>query len=273
VPLYTDDIDRARVAYAALEGRLAGAERRAGTLQAQVDELAARAPESTRDVALLRRRILELESEKLELIKQRDELARVKAELKVTDLVRRLGRAAAVGEATMPDRAIRSLAATVQGHLMPDEDGISLRFHPPELGERVAGLGSTSFELAKVPPQPDEATPRNLAAVLLAKQILYADPRWPGAEPSKLVTEIARTLAEAASADELVAAAAAIAELEAGEGAGLTGAEAEAYRAAVRVLAALVDAIAAKPESSAGDLLAVAAALEATTEAGSRLLR
>jgi hypothetical protein len=271
VPLYTDDINRARVAYTALEGRLADAERRTATLQAQVDELVSREPEATADVALLRRRIVQLESEKLELIEQRDELAAVKAEMKVADLVREVGRAAAAGEATMPDRTIRSLAVTVRGHLAPAEEGIGLRFQPPELGSRTAGLASTSLELAKVPPPPDEGTPPNLAAVLLAKQALYADPRWSGAEPARLVTAISRTLAGAASVAELVSAAAEIAELEGGLAAGLSGVEAESYRAAVHVLVALVDAIAAKPEPSAGDVLALAAGLEATTQAARRL--
>lgn len=273
MPLFTDDIDRARAAYRALERRFVDAERRTAALQAHVDELVTREPQATSDVALLRRRIAQVEGEKLELIKQRDELAAVKAEMKVADLVRGLGRAAAIGEATMPDRAIRSLAATVQGYLAPDEDGVGLRFNPPELGHRVGGLASASFELAKVPPAPEEATPPNFAAVLLAKQALYADERWPGADSSELVTEITRTLGAAASVDEVVSAAGAIAELEARQGAGLAGAEAEPYRAAVRALAALVDAIATKPEASAGDVLALAAALEATTAVARGLLR
>ena len=106
----------------------------------------------TDDVRRLRQRIAQLEGEKLELYKQREELARVKAELSLPDLARSLALAAAAGEASAPDRAVRSLAATVQGHFTVGPDGVGIRFQPPELGDRTAGLGRASFELAKVPP-------------------------------------------------------------------------------------------------------------------------
>ena len=59
----------------------------------------------------------QLESEKLELMRQRDELVRVKAEMSLGDFARSLGRAATVAEAAAPDRAVRSLSATVRGAL------------------------------------------------------------------------------------------------------------------------------------------------------------
>jgi hypothetical protein len=273
VPLYTDDIRRARAAYDLLEARLAGAERRVAELQATVDELVARQPPATKDTELLRRRILQLEGEKLELREQREELARVKAEVSVADLVRGFGRAASVGEASMPDRAIRSLTATVQGHVTPDADDIGIRFQPPELGARTGGLASASFELAKVPPSPDAPAFPNLAGVLQEKQALYADPRWPRqADASRVVSAVTRALAGSATTPEIVSAASSVAEGERRMASGLRGEEASPYRSATRVLSALVDAVAAKPEASAGDVLALAAALEATTDAARRLL-
>ncbi len=126
----------------------------------------------------LRQRIAALETEKLELQKQREELARVKAEISLADLARSFATAATAGEAAAPDRAVRSLAATVQGHFTVGPDGVGIRFQPPELGDRTAGLGRASFELAKLPPPAAAAAPSNLTAVLQEKQALYSDERW-----------------------------------------------------------------------------------------------
>ena len=103
-------------------------------------------PPATTDAAVLRRRIAELESEKLELVRQRDELARVKAEMSFDDLARSLGRAATVAEAAAPDRAVRSLSATIRAHFTPSPEGVAVRFQPPELGAQTAALGTASDE-------------------------------------------------------------------------------------------------------------------------------
>jgi hypothetical protein len=226
------------------------------------------------DAAALRRRIAELESEKLELVRQRDELARAKAEMSLGDFARSLGRAATVAEAAAPDRAVRSLSATIRAHFTPEPDGIGIRFQPPELGGLTAGLGSASLELAKVPPAPDAAAPSNLTAVLQEKQALYSDEHWPRkAEGRKVVGEITRVLGLLPVAPELVAAAASIAAHERRMALSFRGGEGQPYRTATRALIWLVNAITAKADASAGDLLALGASLAATTATARELLR
>jgi hypothetical protein len=226
------------------------------------------------ELQLLRRRIAALETEKLELQKQRDDLARLKGEISLADLARGLARAATVGEAAAPDRAVRSLAASVQGHFTVEPDGVAIRFQPPELGDKTAGLGRASFELAKLPPPVSAASPTNLTAVLQEKQALYSDERWRRkAEGGRVVSEVTRALGVTPSAQELAAAAASIANHERRMALSFRGGEGQAYRTATRSLVWLVNAIVTKPEASAADLLALSATLAATTAAARELLR
>jgi hypothetical protein len=226
------------------------------------------------ELQLLRRRIAALETEKLELLKQREELARVKGEISLPDLARGLARAATVGEVAAPDRAVRSLAASVQGHFMVEPDGVAIRFQPPELGDKTAGLGRASFELAKLPPPVSAAAPTNLTAVLQEKQALYSDERWRRqAEGGRVVSEVTRVLGVTPGAQELVAASASIANHERRMALSFRGGEGQAYRTATRSLVWLVNAIVTKPEASAADLLALSATLAATTAAARELLR
>jgi hypothetical protein len=228
----------------------------------------------TEDVRLLRQHIARLEGEKLELRQQRDELIRVKAELSLADLARGLARAATAGEASAPDRAVRSLAATVQGHFTIGPEGVGIRFQPPELGDKTAGLGRASFELAKLPPPAAAAAPSNLTAVLQEKQALYSDERWRRkAEGTKVVSEITRVLGVTPTSAELVAAGASIANHERRMALSFRGGEGQPYRTATRSLVWLVNAVATKPDASAGDLLALSVALAATTAAARELLR
>lgn len=226
------------------------------------------------EAALLRRRIAALETERLELLRQRDELARVKAEISLGDFARSLGRAATVAEAASPDRAVRSLSATVRGHFTPEPGGVGIRFQPPELAGEVAALGSASLQLAKVPPAPDAPAPSNLTAVLQEKQVLYGDERWPRkAEGRRVVAEITRVLGLLPAARELVEAASSIAAHERRMALSFRGGEGQPYRTATRSLIWLVNAITAKAEASAGDLLALGATLAATTATARELLR
>jgi len=222
----------------------------------------------------LRNRVAALETEKLELHEQREELARVKAEISLADLARSFATAATAGEAAAPDRAVRTLAATVQGHFTVGPDGVGIRFQPPELGDRTAGLGQASFELAKLPPPESAAAPTNLASVLQEKQGLYSDDRWRRkAEGTRVVSEITRVLAAAPTAAELVAAASSIAAHERRMALSFRGGEGQPYRTATRALVWLVNAIVTKSEASATDLLALSAALAATTAAARELVR
>ncbi|HSS80453.1 MAG TPA: hypothetical protein VLK24_04560 [Gaiellaceae bacterium] len=226
------------------------------------------------EAVLLRRRIAALESERLELLRQRDELARVKAEISLGDFARGLGRAATVAEAAAPDRAVRSLSATVRGHFTPEPGGVGIRFQPPELGGRPDALGSASLQLAKVPPAPDAPAPSNLGAVLQEKQLLYADERWPRkAEGRRVVAEIIRVLGLLPGAPELVETASSIAAHERRMALSFRGGEGQPYRTSTRALIWLVNAVTAKADASAGDLLALGAALAATTATARELLR
>jgi hypothetical protein len=231
-------------------------------------------PPVTTEVRLLRQRIAQLETEKLELYKQREELARVKAELSLADLARGLARAATAGEASAPDRAVRSLAASVQGHFIFELDGVGIRFQPPELGHSTAGLGRVAFELAKVPPPLAAAAPTNITSVLQEKQALYSDERWRRkAEGARVVSEITRVLGVTPTAGELAAASASIASHERRMALSFRAGEGQAYRTATRSLVWLVNALVTKPEASASDLLALSATLAATTVAARELLR
>jgi len=222
----------------------------------------------------LRQRIAALETEKLELHKQREELARLKAEISLADLARSFATAATAGEAAAPDRAVRSLAATVQGHFTVGPDGVGIRFQPPELGDRTAGLGRASLELAKLPPPATAAAPSNLTAVLQEKQALYSDERWRRkAEGARVVSEVVRVLGVTPTAGALVAAAASIAAHERRMALSFRGGEAQPYCTATRSLVWLVNAVVTKPEASASDLLALSATLAATTAVARELLR
>src|SRR5437764_15093108 len=112
MPLLTDDLDRARRAYDALESRARSAEERAEKLQADNAKLVAADP-----TALLRQRVLDLEGENLGLKRQIERLAEVKSDLPLQGFVESLGLSAALGEASMPDRAIASIHAELQTYL------------------------------------------------------------------------------------------------------------------------------------------------------------
>ena len=63
MPLVTDNLDQARVAYDALEERALSGERHTQALQARVAELLGRRP-PFEDTAVLRNRIVQLEAER-----------------------------------------------------------------------------------------------------------------------------------------------------------------------------------------------------------------
>src|SRR5262245_6549489 len=179
MPLLTSDLDQARRAYDALESRARSAEELAAKLQADNTRLLAQQGTFTVDpTVLLRQRVLDLEGENLGLRTQVDRLAQVKSDLPLQGFVESLGLAAALGEASMPDRAIASIKADLQTYLGPTDAGVGLRFQQPELGGQAAGLSSTSFEILKVPPQPGNAAPGNLYTVLQEMQQVYTDPAW-----------------------------------------------------------------------------------------------
>jgi len=272
MPLFTDDMGQAQVAYRALESRAVGAERHAQALQAVIADLRARLAVPFDDVASLRQRILDLEAENFKLRTQIDELARLKIDLPLQNFIASVGLAAAIGEASMPDRAITALAAKAQAYLAPSEGGVGLRFQQPELGALAVGLSATSFDLAKVPPPPGRPAPRNLYAVLQEKQRVFTNPFWSRFEPAtRLVVEVAKILSDVggwnfAYLAQSASALAALEKLLAPFVAEASPPEtASAYTAAVDALSALADSLKAKANPVAGDLSALSAALDAVT--------
>ena len=274
MPLRTDDLLQARAAYEALEARAQSAERRAAQLQALVAQLRKLPPPEVDVLALLRQRILDLEAENLGLRKQLDELARLKTDLNLEDFVAAMGLAAAVGEASMPDRSITSLAAKVQTYLAPAERGVGLRFQQPELGALAVGLSTTAFEVAKIPPAPGVPAPRSLYAVLQDKQRVLAEPFFAAFAPAtQALVKIAEMFANAGAwrFEYLAQAAAGLAASERALatllGQRVGGDAAAAYASAVEALAALAGSLTGKANPVAGDVLAMASGLDQTTSA------
>ena len=280
MPLRTDDLLQARAAYDALEARAQSAEQRAAQLQALIAQLRKLPPPEVDVLALLRQRILDLEAENVGLRKQLDQLAQLKTDLNMEDFVAAMGLAAAVGEASMPDRSITSLAAKVQTYLAPAERGIGLRFQQPELGALAVGLSTAAFEIAKVPPAPGVPAPRSLYAVLQDKQQLLAEPALAAFAPAtQALVKIAEMFANTGvwRFDYLAQAAAGLADSERELAKLLVqkvgGDAAVAYTSAVAALAALAGSVIGKANPIAGDLLAIASALDQTTSVLRRLVR
>jgi len=272
MPLRTDDILQARAAYDALEARALSAERRASQLQSLLAQLRNLPPPEVDILALLRQRILDLEAENIGLRKQVDQLLQLKTDLAVQDFVAAMGLAAALGEASMPDRSITSLAAKVQTYIAPAEGGVALRFQQPELGALAVGLSTTAFEVAKLPPAPGVPAPRSLYAVLQDKQRLLAEPFLTAFAPARqALVKIAEMFVNAGAwrFDYLAQAAAGLAASErelASLLAQKLGSDAAAvYANAVQALAGLADSLTGKANPVAGDVLAMASALDQTT--------
>jgi hypothetical protein len=223
--------------------------------------------DAVEQLPLLRRRVVDLESEVLELRLQLEQVQRSRAELGFAGLVDSVGLAVALGEATMPQHAISSVSVSAKGYLVPTGEGIGVRFQPPELAHSAVGQSTTTFELAKVPGEGPAAP--SLYAVLDEKQRLYSREPWASRKDARrLVTELRQTLAAADSwtLEFLAEQATVIARLERRlAGVARTGAAAEA-RGTITELASLAGGL-GKRRPGAGDVHALASALRATTAA------
>lgn len=269
MPLLTENLKDARQSYELLESRLQSAEQRAEILQAA---LRVQPPLAVDETRLLRQRILRLEAENNQLRSQLEQLKRSRTEVPLQDFVAAIGLAAAIGEASMPDRAIPSVGVAVQSYLTPGEKSVSLRFQPPELGAFAAGLSTTSFEIAKVPSAPGVVAQPNFYSVLQEKQSVYTNPLFIRLEPApQIITEVAKTIANTGgwNFSFLVQSAARIAALEKRVvpllSPVVTREIQASFTAAVDELVVLTTALGSKANPVAGDLLAVASALDATT--------
>ncbi|MGA2269778.1 MAG: hypothetical protein ABSH44_15020 [Bryobacteraceae bacterium] len=288
--LLTDNIDEARDAYSALELRARTAERNAAHLQATVTSLTSAHESLARSAGLLKEYAVVQAQDNARLRAQ--QAGQVSPDVMLDGFVASLGLAVALSEATMPDRAINSIQVTIQSYLTlsAGPDGVSkvagIRLYQPELGGKAA-LATTSFEIRKVATTAGAPAPRNLYAVLQDKQAAFTDPFWgqfatgtPVSCPaSQIVAEIAKTLAQAGqwSFPFVAQEAAVIAALEASLSALIGKAAATealaAYVAAVGTLINLTKSLnpAARTGFVAGDLFALAAALDATTRAANTL--
>jgi len=287
MPLFTDDIEQARTAYTALEGRTKSVEQLAQTLQSALDDLKSRQPRDGEVVQGLRQRVLNLEADKEQLQVQVQHAVQAKADLPAQNFIAALGLAAAIGEATMPDRIISSISATVQSHIAMSDAIVGLHFFQPGVDGTPSSLSSTSFEIAKVPPGPGAAPPRNLYLVLEDKQSVYTNPFWtrftttsqPPSQPAAdIVAAIATVFANTAGWNfaYLLQSATAIGTLEKTLSslvtAGLPGDRAAAYAAAVDSLLALTKALATKDLPVAADLLLLTASFDNTTSVARTIL-
>lgn len=279
MPLFTEDIELARTAYDALEARLRSAEERSRQLEVLLEEARVTAAPHQANVRLLRDQVIRLEADKVQARLEVEKLTQAKAEVTLDRLIESMGLATAVGEASMPDRVIPSLSATLQTYVAPGEPGVGLRFQPPELGGLGAGLSSTSFDLAKVPSRAGTPAPPNLYTVLQEKQQTYTDPAWARfSDAGRIVVDIATVLASTGSWSfpYLLEAATKIAGREKNLAAGVAQFAPQeataAYRSSVEALAALTSALSSKPRPVAGDLMVLSSALDATTRVA-RLLR
>ena len=279
MPLFTNEIGAARVAYDAVESRAVNAELRASKLDAVLADLRARPPFAVDEVAGLRQRMADLESENVKLREQLQGLLRDRAQITLQTFIEALGLAAAVGEATMPGRAISSFTARMQAFISMISGGIGLSFQAPELASRSAGLSTISFGLEKIPPQSGVAAAPNLYSVLEEKQRLYTDSFWSRFDMvPETIAEINRVLLDTGAWNftYLAEAAGAIAALEQrlalATSALISNESASAYVTAASSLGVLADRLKKKLNPVVGDLLAITSSLDATTKAAVSLI-
>jgi hypothetical protein len=275
VPLFTDRIEEARPAYEALEQRVTAAEALRDQLQSHLDDLRGRLPVLQAQGDQLRQSAIDQAGVNAQL--SSNQVVAVSPDMTLGEFIDQLGLAAALGEATMPDRAIPSLTCSLQTYLAVGSSPaagprFALRFHHPELGAG-AGLSTTTFEISRTPPPAGVSSAPNLYSVLLDMQALYTDPAWAGLGPASQIVSTASQLIAAPqswSISSLAAAAGQIAE----QAQALTAliqprapATAAALGAAAAALNGLAGDLAAKAAPVAGDLLELTARLYLITKA------
>ena len=256
----------------ALEARAESADLRIQQLQSALADLQARLPPLSFDTELLRQRILNLEAENTSLRAQVDALRQAQAGIGLDALISAFGLSAAIGEATMPDRSVGSLGASVQSQVILGAAGPILRFPAPDQPTLIDGLSTVNFAIDKVPGREGQAAPRSLYTVLLDKQAVYARTAWSGAPGAvQIVALCGAALANTAtwSFASIVALATSIARqeqtLEAVVARLAPGSTAANYTSAVDAISALLRTASGKSVPVAGDLLALSAALDAST--------
>jgi len=288
MPLITNDIFEARSAYAGLELLADAAQQNVVTLKATVDSLSSLQSRLVDSVRLQSEFTASQISTNGQLTAQ--QATAVSPDISLDNFIASLGLSIALAEATMPDRAINSVQASVQSYLTFETgpDGVTkvpgLRLYQPELGEPTA-LATTSFELAKTVSS-NALTPRSLYTVLQATQAAFTDPFWakfssgnPPVQPAlSIVAEVGKIFSMIGnwSFTYLLQEASTLAGLESTLAGLLTGATPQgavtAYTTSVQALTALIQALGSRSVHVAGDLFALAAALDATTNLATALI-
>ena len=283
MPLITDNILEARGAYAALELRAQSAQQSVAALQSTVEQLSSVHQSLVESATIQNQFAVGQVQTNAQLTAQ--QAGQVSPDISLESFIASLGLAVALGEASVPDRTINSVTATVQSYFTLDigTDGVptaGLRLYQPELGAPTA-LATISFEIAKVTPKPGTPAPRTLYIVLQYKQSVFADSFWakfttgtPPSHPAALiVAEMVKMLANVGgwNLPYLVQEAAIVAGLETSlatlVGAASPSAQASAYANAAGALSTLTKSLdpATRSNFVAGDLFALVAALDATT--------
>ena len=299
MPLITNNILQARAAYAGLELRVAASQQAVTTLQATVDHLSS-VHAGLVDSVFEQGKFTATQVATNGTLTANQATA-VSPEISLDNFIASLGLSIALAEATMPDRTINSVSATVQSFLTfaigPDgkTQVPGLRLYQPELGAPTA-LATTSFDLSKTASTPGTAAPRSLYTVLMAKQTLFANPFWskfssgntPVTPAQQIVVETTKifsmigswsfsyVLTEATALAGLETALAgmvlSVLALQGATASTALTARGAAYTAGVAALAALTQSIAGRTMHVAGDLYALSAALDATTNLAAVLL-
>lgn len=295
MPLITNVISEARSAYAILEQRTVAAENSAASLKASLDTLASDHAALVDSLRLQSSYTASQVSTNGILLSQlSQQVATVPPDLTLDNFIASLGLSIALAEATMPDRTVGTVSASVQSFLTftVGPDGVTrvpgLRLYQPELGASTA-LATTSFDLAKTTVTPGTPNPKSLYAVLLAKQALFAQSFWigltagspPTAPGQQIVAEIVKVFDAIGSWSFpfVLQEAVTLSTLETGVATALTNvsasvppaasaaaiATAAAYASGVQTLQTLLQGIANRTFHVAGDLYALSAALDATT--------
>jgi hypothetical protein len=284
MPLITDDIFEARAAYASLEVRTLTAEQNVSLLQNTIGNLAAGQQSTAQSAATLRQFSAGQIQSNSQLLSQASQT--ISPDISLESFIASLGLSAAMGEASMPDRAIPSLNVTIQGYVTFDPTlgplaQPMLRLYQPEFGSGSV-LATISFELAKVTPQPNAPVPRSMYTVLQDKQAVLGNVYWTkfatGTPPSQPAAEIVIAVTKTLGSIDswtfpfLITQAVAIAALETTL-AGLAGAG--AFTSAVASLSGLTLNLSERAAAAyyvAGDLFALSASLDATTQIARTLL-
>jgi hypothetical protein len=276
MPLVTTDLDQARLAYSALEMRAAAADQRISVLERAVAGARDGAPPSapTGGVGVLLQRIADLEGQNQTLLARLDDATKAVAEIPIQRVVDSIGLAAAIAEASMPDRVIGALAASVTSHLRSNAGQLAARLPLPQLDGPSNSLSTVSFEVSRVPPTGEAAMPRSIFITLEEKQAIYGDARWAGIrQTAGVVLQVSIAMGSIGSWtwDSLLADVQRVAAAERALAAQLAGPLTAEYLAAADRAMSLIQALTGKPNPVAGDVWSISAALEETTRLARQL--